>query len=85
MARSIVNVVPHATLVKKPRTWKQNFYRLRERLIGIDVKLPERRNYCRDCNWAASTAEYSIQELGGRAIEHVCETGHDIDSEIIPE
>jgi hypothetical protein len=46
------------------------------------MPLPERRNYCRDCEWSATTAEYGTQELGRRAIEHTIETGHDIDSEI---
>lgn len=40
-----------------------------------------KRSYCCECEWTASTAEYTIQELSARAVEHAVETGHDIDSE----
>ena len=38
------------------------------------------RNYCVTCEWSANTETYSDQEVASQAIEHVVETGHDIES-----
>lgn len=37
-------------------------------------------NYCLQCDWSVSTAEYPREELNRRMIRHRGETGHDIES-----
>ena len=81
----LVSTAPRAVVVKKPRTWKRNRYRPGGGSNCSDMASLERRNYCRDCEWSATTAEYNTQELGRRVLGHTIETGHDIDSEIIRE
>jgi hypothetical protein len=57
----------------------QAIRRIEGRFPGMTRPL---RNYCEDCEWAASTETYSRQELSRLAIEHAVEYGHDIESEV---
>jgi predicted small metal-binding protein len=43
---------------------------------------PQQRHesYCLECDWSASTAEYSRAEVSRRMVDHAVETGHDIES-----
>jgi hypothetical protein len=40
------------------------------------------RNYCEDCEWAASTENHSQGALSQLAIDHTVDHGHDIESEV---
>jgi hypothetical protein len=37
-------------------------------------------SYCLQCDWSASTAEYSRADVSRRLVDHATETGHDIES-----
>lgn len=46
---------------------------------------PIYRNYCVHCDWEATLEDHSRDELATLAIEHACESGHDIDSQSMVE
>jgi predicted small metal-binding protein len=43
---------------------------------------PQQRHesYCLECDWSASTAEYSRADVSRRLVDHAVETGHDMES-----